>query len=528
MRTAWDHVIIGAGSAGATLAGRLSEDPDRRVLLVEAGGSAWSPLVRVPGLVEQAIGDRRINWHYRGDEDPSLDGRALTWAAGRVLGGSSSINGMVYARGLPGDYDRWVALGNPGWGWAEMAPYFQRLERWTGPPHPARGASGPLAVRRFEDTDAACASTLRALIAMGVPPVDDLSAGVLEGVGLTQATQKQGWRHSAADAFLEDARSRPNLAVLTGGHALKLLFEGRRCVGVRVSRRGRIADVRAERETIVCAGAIGSPRLLLLSGVGPARDLEAHGISVVHDLPGVGQHLNEHVNVRLSAFVQRRTYNTRRRGLSAIFEGLRFLAAGSGPASSPANHCQAFVRTDPGSPLADVQIQIMPLGFGTPAQMARDGLTVVVSPCHPKARGQVRLRSSDPRDPPRITIALLAEESDRACLARGCEMAYQALADGPGRDFGGQIYAPETRPQTNDAWLAFMRGNAGLNWHPTSTCRMGPGPCDAVDGELRLHGLSGVSVVDASIMPSVTSGNTNAPVMAIALRAADLIAARNA
>jgi choline dehydrogenase len=526
MRTAWDHVIVGAGSAGATLAGRLSEDPHRRVLLIEAGGSAVSPLVSIPGLVEAAIGNRRLNWRYRGDDDPSLGGRALTWAAGHVLGGSSSINGMVYARGLPGDYDRWVAAGNPGWGWDDMVPYFRRMERWAGPPDPGRGADGPLSVRRFEETDAACASTMRALVALGVPPVDDLSAGIVEGIGLTQATQKRGWRHSAADAYLVGARGRPNLTIVTHARALKLLFEGARCVGVRLAWRGRIADIHAERETIVCAGAIGSPRLLLLSGVGPPADLRSHGIGIVHDLPGVGGNLNEHVNVRLSAFVDHRTYNTRRRGLSALSEGLRFLATGSGPASSPANHCQAFVRTDPGSPLADVQLQIMPLGFGTPAQMAQDGLTVVVSPCHPKTRGRVRLRSADPLDPPRITIALLQESSDRACLVRGCQLAYQALAAGPGQDLGGNIYAPESEPGSDAAWLAFIRETAALNWHPTSTCRMGPGRDGVVDGELRIRGLAGVSIVDASIMPSVTSGNTNGPVIAIAVRAAGIIADR--
>jgi choline dehydrogenase len=276
----------------------------------------------------------------------------------------------------------------------------------------------------------------------------------------------------------------------------------------------------------VSAGAIGSPKVLMLSGVGPADALASHGVETVHDLPGVGANLNDHVNIKLSAFVNRPTYNTRRKGLSALREGLKLLANGSGAASSPANHAQAFVRTDPANPLADVQLQVMPFGFGSEAEMAKDGLTVVVSPCHPKARGRVALRSADPAVPPRIEIAMLEHQEDRAALLRGCKLAFAALQAGPGRTMGGTIYAPAQTAPTDEDWLAFFRQTAALNWHPTSTCRMGSGAQDVVDHGLRVHGLTGVSVVDASIMPSVTSGNTNIPVIAIAERAAEIIAAR--
>jgi choline dehydrogenase len=524
----WDYVIVGGGSAGAVLAARLSENPAHRVLLLEAGGWDWSPRIHIPGLLNGAISSAQLNWNYRGEPDASLGGRALTWAGGRVVGGSSSINGMVYGRGLPEDYDRWTRAGNPGWGWNEMLPYFRRMEHWSGPPGQARGAHGPLAVRPFEDTESACASTMAALIALGVPRVEDYSAGIMEGVGVTQATQTGRWRHSVASAYIRPAWRRPNLTVRTHSRALRLLFEGVRCAGVRVARNGQIRDFHAAREVIVSAGAIGSPKLLLLSGVGPADELAAHGIETVHDLPGVGRNMNEHVNIKLSAFVDRKTYNTRGRGPSALGDGLRWLALGSGAATSPANHAQAFVRTWPGLASADIQIQIMPFGFGTADQMARNGLTVVVSPCHPEVRGQVSLRSADPADPPRISISLLDSETDRAKLLRGCKLAYAALREGPGRTMGGQIYAPAAEPADDAEWLTFFRDTAALNWHPTSTCRMGPGPADVVDASLRVHGLSGVSVVDASIMPSVTSGNTNAPVIAIAERAAELIADRHA
>jgi choline dehydrogenase len=526
MLKAWDYVIVGSGSAGATLAARLSKDAERRVLLIEAGGWDRSPRILIPGMIEGLLTSPTLNWGYLGEADESLDGRRLTWAAGRVVGGSSSINGMVYGRGLPGDYDRWVAAGNPGWGWSDMLPYFKRLEHWTGPPSAARGTDGPIWVRRFEDTDLACAETVRALIALGVPAIDDYSAGVVEGVALTQATQKRGLRHSAATAFLRPALRRPNLTVLTGALALNLIMIGTRCAGVRAVHDGAVVDLYAERETIVSAGAIGSPKVLMLSGVGPADALASHGVETVHDLPGVGANLNDHVNIKLSAFVNRPTYNTRRKGLSALREGLKLLANGSGAASSPANHAQAFVRTDPANPLADVQLQVMPFGFGSEAEMAKDGLTVVVSPCHPKARGRVALRSADPAVPPRIEIAMLEHQEDRAALLRGCKLAFAALQAGPGRTMGGTIYAPAQTAPTDEDWLAFFRQTAALNWHPTSTCRMGSGAQDVVDHGLRVHGLTGVSVVDASIMPSVTSGNTNIPVIAIAERAAEIIAAR--
>ena len=492
-------------------------------MLIEAGGSDRRPCIRVPGLLESALSKRAINWAYRGDPDPTLGGRELTWAAGRVLGGSSSINGMVCGRGLPADYDRWVAAGNPGWDWNSMLPWFKRLEDWTGPPNPARGRGGPLTVRRFEDTDAACRSAMEALIDLGVPMVEDYCIGIIEGVGLTQATQRRGRRHSAADAYLRSAPDRPNLAVWRDTHALGLLLDRSRCVGVRVAGRGQVHELRAERETLVCAGAIGSPTLLLRSGIGAPDALEPHGIEVAHRLPAVGRHLNDHVNVLISAFVNRPTYNTQRRGLAALRHAARWLATGGGPASSPANHCQAFVRTDPGRPFADVQIQLMPLGFGSPADMHRDGITAVVSLCRPAARGRVQLRSANPAMPPRIDMPLLAHTEDVETLIRGCRLAREALERGPGRRFGGRIYAPAGPTPGGADWLDFLRQSAGLNWHPTSTCRMGPGPDDVVDAELRVHGMDGLRVVDASVMPSITSGNTHIPVVAIAERAAELI-----
>jgi choline dehydrogenase len=438
-------------------------------------------------MLEGLLHSKALNRAYAGEPDPSLDGRALTWAAGRALGGSSSINGMVYGRGRPADYARWAAAGNPGWDGAGMLPWFRTTEDWGGAPHPARVAGGPLAVRRFDDPAPACRAVMDALVRRGVPYVEDYAVGTSEGVGLTQATQRRGWRHSTATACLRPARHRRNLTVMTPARALKVLVDRGRCRDVRIERRGRIRDVFAAHETILSAGAIATPTLLLLSGIGPAAVLEPHGIAVVDPIGGVGRHLNGHVNVRLSAFVDQPTYNSQRHGVAAPRHGAGFLATGTGPASSPANHVQAFVRSGPALASADTQLQVMAFGFGTRAETARDGITVVVSPCDPRARGSVSLRSADPLVAPRIAIELLAKADDRACLLRGCRLAEQGILDGP----HGCLYAPASRPATDAEWLAFFRVNVGFNWHPTGTCRMGPGEDDVVDRTLVVRGWPG-------------------------------------
>jgi choline dehydrogenase len=521
---AWDYIIVGGGSAGATLAARLSEIPDRRVLLLEAGGADWHPAIHVPGMLETLLKSKTLNWQFAGEPDASLGGRTLTWAAGRVIGGSSSINGMVYGRGLPADYASWVAAGNPGWGWHDMLPYFRKLEDWQGAPHPARGTGGPVAVRPFTETDAACRAAMDAFVAAGVPFVDDYSVGISAGIGLTQATQKRGWRHSAADAYLRPARRRANLRVRTGARVDRLRIERGRCTGVTYVRAGRLRTAFAERAVILAAGAIGTPKLLLLSGIGTPPSLREHGIPIAHDLPGVGRGLNDHVNIRLSAFVNIPTYNTQRAGPAAWRHGLRLLTRGTGPATSPANHCQAFIRTDPSLASADIQVQLMAFGFGTAAEMRRDGITAVVSPCRPRARGEIRLRSADPRMKPRIAMSMLGHDADIAVLLQGCRLAHAALLAGPGRRYGARIYAPRAGTASDAEWIEFFRANAGLNWHPASTCRMGPDPAvDVVDSHLRVHGIAGLHIADASVMPTVTSANTNVPVIAIAERAAEMV-----
>ncbi|WP_336952826.1 GMC family oxidoreductase [Sphingobium aromaticivastans] len=522
----FDHIICGAGSAGATLAARLSEQGDRTVLLLEAGGRDWSPSIHIPGLLGNLLSSPMLNWNYRGEPDPTLDDRALIWMGGRVLGGSSSINGMVYGRGLPQDYDRWVAAGNPGWGWDDMLPWFRKMEHWHGAPHPTRGTDGPVQTRPYREPNRACTSAMNALIAMGVPYVDDYSVGVAEGVGFTQATQRGGWRHSTARAYLGPALRRKNLMLRTHAYVTRLIIDKGRCTGVEYRIDGKSFVAMAAREVTVSLGAIGSPALLLRSGIGAADELSAAGVPVLHDLPGVGRHLNEHVQVKVSATVNIPTYNSERLGFDKVKNGLRWVIDRAGPASSPANHCQAFVKSDPTLSAADLQIQLMAFAFHDDPGCNDDGLSAVVSLCAPKARGSVSLASADPMAQPKIDIPLLSDADDVATLIKGCRIARRALESGPGAELGGQIVYPTPETQSDADWLAFIKRTANINWHPTSTCRMGPTEADVVDPMLRVHGVAGLSVCDASIFPFVTSSNTNVPVIAVAEKAATLIRER--
>lgn len=522
MTEAWDFIVVGAGSAGGTLAARLAAR-GVRVLLVEAGGWARSPYVHIPGFVYQAIGSRTLNWRYPGAGDPTLGGRVLEWAAGRAIGGSSAINGMVFVRGLPADFDAWAAAGNPGWGWDEVLPAFRRLERWHGAPSAARGENGPVDVHTFLEPNPACLAVVNGFTALGVPYTADYNAGVHEGIGLTQTNQRRGARRSVRDAYVDPAR-RQGLEVMTGKVVTRLIVENGRCTGIEVADRGRIERLAATREVVVSAGAIGSPKLLMLSGIGEPEQLAAHGIAVRHALRGVGANLNEHVNAMVSARVTVKTYDAARGGVRKLAHGLRWLRDREGPAASPANHLQAFVRTDPSSTSADIQVQTAAVGSFEPRGDGVQGVTAVVSLCRPHARGHVRLTSADPRAMPRIETALLSQAEDRRALLSGLRFVREALRIGPGGAFGEGELAPGVATRTDEEWLDYLRRSAGLNWHPTSTCRMGPTEDDVVDHRLRVHGLAGLRVADASIMPIVPSGNTNAPSIMIGEKAAELIA----
>jgi choline dehydrogenase len=522
----WDYIVVGAGSAGCVIAARLSENPDRKVLLIEAGGGDLKPSIQIPGLLFKAIASPKTNWRFQGEPDPTLGGRSLNWAAGKVLGGGSSINGMVFSRGIPANYDDWAAEGNPGWDWAGLLPYFKRSESWQGPPNQARGAMGPLQVRPLPEIVPACAAWLDAAEACGIPRVEDYNAGIAEGLGFTQASQRGGWRHSTARAYLRPVRGRRNLQIMTRSVVDRLVIENGRCVGVAIRDGNTTRTLRAARETVVSTGAIATPKLLMLSGIGPADHLRGHGIAVVHALEGVGDHLNEHVNVKISVRSKTPTYTSEKRGFGTFKNGLRWLINRTGPAASVVGQVHGFIKSDSALPHADLQIQVMPFGFDEAFSDPGDAIGIVISLAAPKVRGKVTLRSADRDAPPEIHIPLLSVEDDVERLLRGCEIVREINRNPAASAHLGDEIVPGPAVRSKAEWLAFFRSHAALNWHPTSTCRMGNGETDVVDSSLRVHGLAGLSIADCSVMPSVPAGNTNAPVIALGEKAAELIAGR--
>jgi len=522
----YDYIIVGGGSAGCVLAARLSEDPRQTVLLVEAGGWDVSPLIHIPGFVTSTIRSQTLNWHYQGIADPTLNGRSLVWAGGRVLGGGSPINGMVFARGLPADYAAWADAAGQGWGWQGMLPYFIKMEHWCGMPHSARGTDGPLWVRPASDINEACRAIMAAAIEAGTPFVDDYNIGIACGTGFTQGSQKHGRRHSTARAYLGMARGRKNLKVLTHARMLSLRLSGNRCDGVNLLRGGNIMAVTAARQVILSAGAIGSPKLLQLSGIGDPDQLGQFGIKVRHALPGVGANLNEHVNIKISSHSKVPTYTSAGRGMRKLATGLRWASGGGGPAGSQVGHVQSYIKTDSSLPAADIQVQTMPIGFDAAPDDMADSVGSVVSLCHPSVRGRITLASADPLAPPRIEIQLLQPDDDIKPLITALRMVRDWHRSPAARSVLGDVYGLAATAETDAEWLECMRSTAGLNWHPTSTCRMGSGAMDVVDASLGVHGVAGLSVADASVMPTVPSANTNGPVIALAEKAADLIKSR--
>jgi len=526
----FDYLIVGAGSAGCVLAARLSEDPSVRVGLIEAGGRDDCALIRCPaGLALLArLGRHARNWGFETVPQAGLNGRRGYQPRGRVLGGSSAINAMIYARGHAADYDGWAAAGNPGWGWDEVLPYFKRSEHNERGADAWHGTGGPLNVADLRSPSRLREAFVQAGIQAGHRHNADFNGADQEGVGVYQVTHREGDRWSAASAYLHPHRDRPNLTVLTGAHVLRLRLEGRRAVGVDILQGRTQRTLQARREVLVAAGALQSPALLLHSGIGPGADLQALGIALAHDLPGVGRHLHDHVDVVQVVEAPRLTdsFGLSTAGLRAGLRGLRdWRRHRNGLLTTNFAEAGAFLRSHPDEPRPDLQLHFVI------AKLVDHGRRTVLGhgySCHvcllrPRSRGRLTLASADPMAPPRIDPAFLSEADDADRLVRGFRQMRHILGHPALASLGGREHPDSARARSDGEIERYIRDHADTIYHPVGTCRMGRGPLDVVDARLRVHGMQGLRVVDASVMPAIVSGNTNAPTIMIAEKAADLI-----
>ena len=522
----YDYVIVGAGSAGCVLANRLSADPATRVLLLEAGPSDWNPLIHMPAGIARLANNRTLNWNYCTEPEPALDQRRLWWPRGRTLGGSSAINAMCYIRGVAADYDRWAeASGDPRWSWREVLPWFLRSEDNSRGASALHGTGGPLGVADLRHRNVLSEALIDAAGNAGFPRNDDFNGEQQAGFGLYQVTQRHGTRCSSATAFLKPARQRENLHVRTHALVERVLIEQGRAVGVQL-RRGRHDAERIEAsEVILAAGAINTPQLLMLSGLGPADHLREHGIAVVADVPDIGANLQDHLDIcTLDANPGKLSYDH----LNELSAGLRWLRHRDGPGSSNVAEAGGFVRSRfAADARCDLQFHFVPALLDDHGRHRLPGYGYTLHACylHPRSRGRLRLHSADPAQPIAIHADYLSdpEGHDMKMMIEAARLSREILDQAAFAPHRGAPVFPERRIGTDAEYADFIRRKAETIYHPVGTCRMGSDDRAVVDSELRVRGVDGLRVVDASVMPSLPSGNTNAPTIMIAERASALI-----
>ncbi|MCW5748798.1 MAG: choline dehydrogenase [Alphaproteobacteria bacterium] len=534
MAESYDYIVVGAGSAGCAVAARLSEDARRKVLLLEAGPADTNMWIHIPIGYARTFLDEKVNWKYETDPEPQLDGRQIYWPRGKTLGGSSSINGLIYIRGIASDYNYWRQLGNAGWGFDDVLPHFRKAEGNIRGGDALHSGEGPLGVDDMRWKNALSEAYLEAAVQAGYPRNDDFNGPKQEGVGYYQLTTRGGRRCSTARAYLQPARGRANLRVVTGALTEKVEIADGRATGVRYRIGERVETAAAGREVILCGGAINSPQLLMLSGVGPAEHLAEQGIAVVRHLPGVGENLHDHYQCR--SLYRAARPGTMNEVVGSLFGkmkmGLDYALGRRGLLTVGAGLVGVFLRTRPELEDPDVQLHFIPFSTDKMGTTLHDfpGFTVTMNQSRPQSRGRLRLRSADARQYPSMVANYLADEADRRTAIAGLK-AVRHIAQQPAlKDWIAEEMLPGPQVQDDAAWLAFLKANGGSIYHPAGTCKMGTANdrMAVVDERLRVSGVQGLRVADASVMPQVVSGNTNAACVMIGEKCADMIRAEAA
>ena len=523
----YDYIVVGAGSAGCVLANRLSADSRNKVLLLEAGPRDNYIWIHIPIGYGKTMFHKIYNWGFYTDPEPNMHGRKIYWPRGRGLGGSSSINGLISIRGQSADYDHWAQLGNSGWDWNSVLPYFKKSEHNSRGASEMHGGDGPLWSSDITGKHELMEAIIRGAQELGVPRTNDFNTGKQEGVGYYQLFTRNGWRNSSAVAYLKPIRSRQNLSIETDAHVMGLIVEGRRVVGVSYRQKGEIRTARARGEVILSAGALMTPQILQLSGIGPAELLKRNGIDVVHELKGVGQNLQDHLQLRLMYKVSKPI--TTNDDLRTIFGkmriGLQWLLTGTGPLGIGINQGGLFTRIMPGSKTPDIQFHFGSLS----ADMAGGephpwpGCTFSVCQLRPESRGVVEIKSTDPMEAPSMRPNYLSAETDRLCAVAAIRYARKLASTEALKPYLVSEYKPGASVASDEEILDFAREYGATIFHPVGTCKMGSDPMAVTDARLRVHGMQGLRVVDCSIMPTLTSGNTHAPAVMIAEKASDMI-----